>query len=122
MTIVYAKDYQAKAVQRLIEEGAEVRNPQFFKNDRDPNAKVVHIFGDYPQIEKAFTCKVVTHSNRPEGDSKPDKPEGNELDGGKRQGYPVHTHAGWYELSDGEKVRGKEAAHAAQLKIDQDEG
>src|SRR5690554_5420084 len=32
--------------------------------------------------------------------------------------YPVHTHAGWYELSNGEKVRGKAKAIEAQNKLD----
>ena len=32
--------------------------------------------------------------------------------------YPHHTGAGWYELSDGQRVRGKRAAIAAQADLD----
>lgn len=35
-----------------------------------------------------------------------------------KRDYPIHTHAGWYELSNGEKVRGKEEAIKAQKELD----
>lgn len=61
MIIIYAKDHTQKEVQKLLGPGVKVRNPQFFKKDSDTNAKKVHLFGDYPAIEKAFDCEVVKH-------------------------------------------------------------
>jgi len=36
-------------------------------------------------------------------------------------GYPSEIGGGWYELSNGEKIRGKEAAAKAQADIDESE-
>lgn len=35
----------------------------------------------------------------------------------KTDSYPKHTGGGWYELSNGEKVQGKEEAAAAEKKL-----
>ena len=35
----------------------------------------------------------------------------------EKREYPIHTHAGWYELSNGEKVRGKEEAIKAENEL-----
>lgn len=48
------------------------------------------------------------------GDAEPDQED--------PAAYPIHTHAGWYELSNGDKVRGKKAAEMAQAKLDKTGG
>jgi len=54
MEVVYAKDYKDEAVQTLINQGAKIRNPQYFKHDSDTSADKVYLFGDWPAIEEAY--------------------------------------------------------------------
>jgi len=61
---------------------------------------------EYKVIEKYKTTVVSGSENR-----KTSKPEDN---------YPAHKGGGYYELSNGEKVRGKEKAIKAQKKLEPD--
>lgn len=54
MEVVYATDYKDKAVQKLINQGAKIRNPRYFSHDSDTSADKVYLFGDYPAIEEAY--------------------------------------------------------------------
>lgn len=54
MKVVYAVNYKHEAVQKLINQGAKIRNPRYFKDDSDTSADKVYLFGDYPAIEKAY--------------------------------------------------------------------
>jgi len=47
----------------------------------------------------------------------PDDESGNQTQG---IAYPIHVGGGWYELSNGEKVQGKEDAEQAQSELDGD--
>lgn len=134
MIVIYAKDHTQKEVQDLLGPGVYVRNPQFFKNDSDTNAKKVHLFGDYPEIEKAFDCEVVKHTVKGVKSKKKATTKENESAGSEAEKaedldeeflalpenteFPHKFSGGWHYLSNGEKVNGKANAEKAQAELD----
>lgn len=53
----------------------------------------------------------------PEPEQQPVRDEPKAEKSGKKGDFPDHLGAGWYELSDGSRVRGKEDAQLAQAEI-----
>lgn len=69
------------------------RNPNFVrKTDKPEKCDGVYIHGNYPQVEKMYDGKII------------DSPES----------FPKEKGAGWFELSDGSSVRGKQEAIEAE--------
>lgn len=71
------------------------RNPNYWKGEVE-KCDQCYIHGNYPELEKAYGDKVVHFDTKQ---------------------FPIHKGAGWYELSNGEQVRGKEEAIEAENSI-----
>lgn len=56
----------------------------------------------------------MTHSGKSSQQTLPNAPDGESGIQTTSVTYPIHTGGGWYELSNGEKVQGKEEAQQAE--------
>ena len=98
MVLVYAKNSDLDAVADLKLSGeVGFRNPLYFdKPEKLSKGDEVHIIGDHPKVKKAYPDAKV-HNNKQ----------------AKKQ-YPFHIGGGNFELSNGEKVKGKKEAIEAE--------
>jgi hypothetical protein len=77
------------------------------KKFRDKETKKIFNPGDLYEHEDAKRITFLVEQGYLE-DEKEDKQE-----------FPKHTGGSWYELSDGEKIQGKDEAFAAQKELDE---
>lgn len=92
MILVYVTNKRLDEVaDRSFKGRVSYRNPRYF--DKPEKCDAVYIHGHWPEIESAYEGKVLSSD------------------------YPKHTGAGWYELSNGDTVRGKENAIEAENKL-----
>lgn len=103
MILVYVTNRRLDEVADLPFDGrVGYRNPDYWRGEVEKCDKV-YIHGNYPELRQAYGDKVVNF------DSKPSKSQNK---------YPIKKGAGWYELSNGETVRGKDKAIQAQKELD----
>jgi len=89
MILVYVTNKRLDEVaDRSFDGRVSYRNPRYF--DKPEQCDAVYVHGNWPEVEAAYEGKLLTVD------------------------YPKHTGAGWYELSNGETVRGKEKAMKAE--------
>ncbi len=80
------------------------------RRDRDTNIPIDLTCGD---------CDFhVTYDDADDSDHTSDDSDDSDDSADEPTSFPHHTGAGWYLLSNGEKVRGKDEAHEAQDAID----
>lgn len=61
--------------------------------------------------------EAAAKASKAEPPSDPDSDLTSSSDEGSGSEFPKHTGGGWYELSNGEKVQGQEAAETAEAKL-----
>jgi hypothetical protein len=86
------------------------------KRFQDKFTKKVHAIGDSYEHKDADRVAFLVEKGflqEGEGPKEPQEP-GSE--------FPKHSGGAWFELSNGEKVQGKEEAAAAQKELDEKEG
>lgn len=84
--------------------------------DTDDNMRLYEVGQTYPREGVEVTEERVDYLSNKNGDFKKPfiKYVANEIDNKEISNYPKHTGGGWYELSNGEKVHGKEEAVKAE--------
>jgi hypothetical protein len=77
---------------------------------RDVNTKEVHVVGSFYEsddVERVAFLQEKGYLEKSEKESNQDK-------------FPKHAGGAWFELSNGEKVQGKDEAAAAQKELDKE--
>jgi len=86
--------YQCDTNGSTVFEGRTIR---YFKGENEvENGALSHV----------RSCKMITKSRK------------TVVESSEKREYPIHEGAGWYLLSNGEKVRGKEKAMKAQKELE----
>lgn len=97
MILVFVTNERFGEVANLSFNGrVSYRNPRYLKPyDKAEKCEGVYIHGNFPKVEALYKDKLVKPIEQ----------------------FPKRGSAGWYELSDGSKVRGEEEAIKAQKEL-----
>jgi hypothetical protein len=88
--------------------------PKVIKRFRDRYTKKIYKVGDsYSHENNERVASLIERGFLEEKSKKPPEEENDE--------FPKHTGGGYYELSDGSKVKGKEEAEEAQVALESGE-
>lgn len=101
--------FEEKAHEGHVYEAGDVYPADGFEADE----KRVYFLTDvHPKYKKIYLADVAIHEDEGENGNKDSGTESV-----KDSVFPKHTGGGWYELSNGEKVQGKDEAIEAQSEL-----
>lgn len=113
ITARVVNQFEEKAHKGHVYEAGDVYPADGFEADE----KRVYFLTDvHPKYKKIYLADVIIHEDEDESGNKDSGTENV-----KGSDFPKHTGGGWYELSNGEKMQGKDEAIEAQNELNRGE-